>query len=246
MNLVICMAGKNTRFHDLGYELPKYLLPVGGKTLIYKILENLNYDKIIQNIYLIPHERDRHFYPELIQSVETLGFPNILIKYIGSTSGQAETAAKAIRDCDIDLRQPIVFHNADTILLDRNLKEVQSILLTGTPVVDVFTSANPEYSYTNISGSKILEIVEKKVISSHASSGFYGFPNSLLFLEHYSKNNRFETEKYISNVIESMIESGIEVAPIFQESDNPKNTIVLGTPKEYSEYVTYFSEIENK
>jgi choline kinase len=68
MNLVICMAGKNTRFHDLGYELPKYLLPIGGKTLIYKILENLNRDKIFQNIYLIPHERDRHFYPELMVS----------------------------------------------------------------------------------------------------------------------------------------------------------------------------------
>ena len=40
MALIICMAGLNTRFHDVGFDIPKYLLPWGESTIIQELLTN--------------------------------------------------------------------------------------------------------------------------------------------------------------------------------------------------------------
>ena len=46
--LVICMAGLNTRFHDVGFDIPKYLLPWREETIIYEILKQLGtFDEVL-------------------------------------------------------------------------------------------------------------------------------------------------------------------------------------------------------
>ena len=40
MDLVMCMAGKNTRFHDLGYDIPKYLLPFPKTSVVKNIIQS--------------------------------------------------------------------------------------------------------------------------------------------------------------------------------------------------------------
>ena len=40
-NIVIPMAGLGKRFSDCGYELPKPFLPLGDKTMIQTVVENL-------------------------------------------------------------------------------------------------------------------------------------------------------------------------------------------------------------
>ena len=51
MNLLICMAGLNTRFHNVGFDIPKYLLPWNNSVVIFDILINLTTD----SVYLIAH-----------------------------------------------------------------------------------------------------------------------------------------------------------------------------------------------
>ena len=41
-NVVIPMAGAGKRFSDCGYKLPKSFLPLGNKTMIEAVVENLN------------------------------------------------------------------------------------------------------------------------------------------------------------------------------------------------------------
>ena len=54
-SLVICMAGLNTRFHDVGFDIPKYLLPWGDETIIHSILKNLGeFDDVV----LLANKRD--------------------------------------------------------------------------------------------------------------------------------------------------------------------------------------------
>ena len=57
-SLVICMAGLNTRFHDVGFDIPKYLLPWGDETIIHSILKNLGeFDDVV----LLANKRDEYF-----------------------------------------------------------------------------------------------------------------------------------------------------------------------------------------
>ena len=90
VNLVICMAGYNTRFHDVGFDNPKYLLPWNGTTIIHEILKNLGPTK--QTI-LVANNRDKYFSNQLLENIQSLGLNENNILYIGDTKGQAHTAA---------------------------------------------------------------------------------------------------------------------------------------------------------
>ena len=46
MNIIITMAGKSQRFRDAGYELPKYLLNLGQKNVIQKVIECFSEDDV--------------------------------------------------------------------------------------------------------------------------------------------------------------------------------------------------------
>ena len=85
VNLVICMAGYNTRFHDVGFDIPKYLLPWANATIIQHILKN--FDGIKQTI-LVANKRDAYFKEQLIATIKPLGLEENNILYIGDTKGK--------------------------------------------------------------------------------------------------------------------------------------------------------------
>ncbi len=82
MNLVICMAGYNTRFHDVGFDIPKYLLPWNGKTIIYDILKNIGW---VNQLILVANKRDIYFKDQLVEAIKPLGWNESNILYIGDT-----------------------------------------------------------------------------------------------------------------------------------------------------------------
>jgi NDP-sugar pyrophosphorylase family protein len=41
MNIVLAMAGKGSRFADMGYKLPKPLIDVCGKPMIERVVDNI-------------------------------------------------------------------------------------------------------------------------------------------------------------------------------------------------------------
>jgi CTP:molybdopterin cytidylyltransferase MocA len=82
VNLIVCMAGYNTRFHDVGFDIPKYLLPWNDTTIIHDILKNLGPTK--QTI-LVANNRDRYFSNQLVETIKPLGLNESNILYIGDT-----------------------------------------------------------------------------------------------------------------------------------------------------------------
>ena len=147
MILIICMAGKNTRFHDVGVDVPKYLLPINGKPIIEFIISNLLQAGIFSDVFLVAHLRDKSFRSELEKSMASLNLQSENIIYIGETGGQAETAYLGLELCLRSDDKPVVFHNADTILLNRRFEKLKLQLESGIGSVDVFNSSNPQYSY---------------------------------------------------------------------------------------------------
>ena len=64
------MAGYNTRFHDVGFDIPKYLLPWNGTTIIHDIIQNLG--ETHQTV-LVANKRDAYFKDQLLETIKPLG-----------------------------------------------------------------------------------------------------------------------------------------------------------------------------
>jgi dTDP-glucose pyrophosphorylase len=226
--LVICMAGLNTRFHDVGFDIPKYLLPWREETIIYEILKQLGtFDEVL----LLANKRDVYFMPDLIKTIEPLGLGKNNIHYIGDTNGQAHTAyigASLLKN----KQQTFFVHNADTLLIGRDFKSIESVM--SDAYVDVFIANNPKYSYVRSKDGLVTEIAEKSSISPFASSGLYGFYNAQLYEKMYEalSENFTGKEMYIANVLDYMIKNNNLFVGL-NELNNSYETIVLGTPQEY-------------
>jgi dTDP-glucose pyrophosphorylase len=226
--LVICMAGLNTRFHDVGFDIPKYLLPWREETIIYEILKQLGtFDEVL----LLANKRDVYFMPDLIKTIEPLGLGKNNIHYIGDTNGQAHTAYIGASLLKNKL-QTFFVHNADTLLIGRDFKSIESTM--SDAYVDVFIANNPKYSYVRSKDGLVTEIAEKSSISPFASSGLYGFYNAQLYEKMYEalSENFTGKEMYIANVLDYMIKNNNLFVGL-NELNNSYETIVLGTPQEY-------------
>lgn len=233
MVLIVCMAGLNTRFHNVGFDIPKYLLPWKNSTVIAAIIRNLN----VKNVYLVAHNRDDYFKKDLLESLEFLNFKNENLIYIGDTEGQAETAAESLKFINSN-SEPVFFHNSDTILINRNIDKIaKSISKEYSAYIDVFYGDSPKYSYVERSDNLLVtDIKEKKIISKYASSGLYGFKSKDIYLNYYSQLKKNEGELFISNVLEKMLKKNEKVITNTISPDD--KTIVLGSPEEYGVEIT--------
>ena len=237
--IVICMAGLNTRFHGVGFDVPKYLLPLNDGTLLRLILGKLLSIESNANIFLLANIRDLYFKPHVEAELDVLrgSYPNVTIhiQYITDTRGQAETAYLASQYCDSE--GSFLVHNADTVLLGRDLMHIENLLSSTDIVVDVFNSSNPAYSFVKSDNNGyITDIVEKEAITKSASSGLYCFSSSLLYKQFYEKylsDHTSHNEIYISNLIHYMLNSGLSA---IEYSCIDCETIVLGSPKEYLDF----------
>jgi dTDP-glucose pyrophosphorylase len=229
MNLILTMAGKYSRFKDEGYRIPKYLLPWGSKSILAEIIINLNKNNDFKNIYLIANKNDEIYMPHLRSIMKALQIPLENLFLISDTIGQAQTAKIAIHSIKnrfTEIHGIVCFHNIDTILYNRNYTIIPELLKVNDGVIDIFESNNCAYSYVLLEENQVQTIVEKVVISNNATSGFYVFKDSDIFLNYYS----YDTV-YISDVYQNMICKGLklQVTKHYLEKD----TLVLGTPSEY-------------
>ena len=57
-SLIICMAGLNTRFHDVGFDVPKYLLPWRDTCIVAAIVDEFQKDYKFDDVLLLANKRD--------------------------------------------------------------------------------------------------------------------------------------------------------------------------------------------
>lgn len=230
MALIICMAGFNTRFHDVGFDIPKYLLPWGKNTIIHSILKELQYK---EETILLANKRDHYFKSKLVDSIKPLGYNESNIFYINDTSGQAHTAAIGA-DLIKNKESSLFIHNADTIITNRNFEHMEKVMKEDnfSAFIDVFVASSPKYCYIRGVEGIVSDIIEKEAISPYASSGLYGFLSAHEYLNSYNDllTKTQNSEVYISNVLNNMLQSK-KLA--FNQLNSKSETIVLGSPQEY-------------
>ena len=171
INILIPAAGLGSRFRDQGYERPKPFIDVQGRPMAVAVMDNLgikdaNYILILQKAYqkdyetlALPHLKDR---------------PVKVVYVDGLTEGTACTVLHARSFIDNDA--PILFANSDQIVdasIPAFVEDAQKRNLGGYILVFDEPTLNPKWSYIKPQGDRVIEVAEKKAISSKATVGIY-------------------------------------------------------------------------
>ena len=112
MFIIIPIGGIGKRFRDNGYKLPKSLIKIFGKPILYYLLESLNLENI--DFVYIPYNKEYSNYN--FESQLTKDFPEIVFKFLElktNTRGAAETISIALDNLNNIDDSPVLCLDAD-------------------------------------------------------------------------------------------------------------------------------------
>lgn len=249
MNIIIPLGGKGERFYKDGYIVPKPLIKVFNKEIIFHLLDNLQLHNNANSykIFIIYHiDLDIHNFTHIIHSK----YPQInLISIHYYTSGATETIYYGLNKIiELTTHKTCILLDCDTFYTQNILEIVNSQPENQRNMVfyTVKTHEIPIYSYieldhTNtheeLSTQKIIDIREKEKISSNANTGCYVFEdiNILKASCKYILDNNitFNGEPYTSCVIKYMLQSH----NFYGYKLHSNCVFSLGTPLEVKQYI---------
>ncbi len=233
MNIVILVGGVNSyKFIDEDYSLPKPLIHVKGKHMIFYLL-----DSLIKNLY----KNDQIFitYSNLLkefafEAIIRKEYPTIDFVFTTlakETKGASETLFytcthsipetrrnnKTVSfDCD-------GYYTTEENILQKVRKADNGLIYFDIPSNDAREQQQP-YSYIQIDDDKVTNIQEKKkfVTSTihHANTGCYFFRNVNIIESTYN-----DKCQYITDLIRILISKNVKIVPI-----QTVNYVCLGTP----------------
>lgn len=164
--LILAGGGKKFSLSD-GRVISKLEFDVAGMRLIDRVL--CMYRDNRAHLVISDHEKN-------------LSLPkNISICKVGSTKGALITALIGLKDCDLGL--PLVICPGDSLLKEGAFQEFIEKSKYSDISLIVFNSDKENYSYIRTIDEMLVEVCEKKVISSVATAGFFYFKSAQLFLD---------------------------------------------------------------
>jgi CTP:molybdopterin cytidylyltransferase MocA len=235
INIVITMAGNGIRFRHAGYDLPKFMITVHGKTLFEWSLNSLDGLKDYVEMYVFIIKRDvttREFVIKLCNDLRITNYK--IVELSKTTDGQATTALIGLKA--INNKYGILIYNIDTYVKPA---EINISDFSNNSHIPCSELEGDNWSFVKIDESgNAIEVAEKVRISKNCSIGAYYFPNHEVYLnayhDYYGELNKFNiTEKYIAPIYNSIIKNG-DVVTI--NLINPNNVHVLGTPSELERF----------
>jgi capsule biosynthesis phosphatase len=229
MNYIIPILGEGKRFSD--YKDYKPFIKINGITMIERVIEPLLH-AIDNNVWIFCN------YEYLDNFNKLLNHPRLKIIPLSKTIGAGETIYKACQY--LPKNKPFTSVDCDTILkidcenIIRNVNDnciftFKDILKQGI------------FSYLKTSNNLVLDIVEKKAISTIASSGIYQFKSPQDYISNYNNDIKSYKELYISNVIQYAIK---KYNSIYQYIDITDGFDTVGTPYQLKNYIKLNKEIK--
>lgn len=237
MKIVMPMAGLGSRFKIEGYDIPKPLIEVNGKTLVEHSVESLDIDG---DYIFITRKFDNEKHNEELSKILKKLKPNCVeIRIDQMTRGAVETAlfARTL----INNNEELIITNCDQILKwnsEAFLKTSRSEGMEGS--ILLFFSNDPKNSFAVVGDDGVVtKVVEKQVISNDGLVGVHYWKRGSdfvktgeLLLNSFEKEGRKEC--YISETYNYLIEEGKKIAGVRIPSNQ---FIALGTPKDLSMYL---------
>lgn len=234
MNIVMPMAGRGSRFAQIGITTPKPLIDVRGKPMYAWATEGLPLALARRLIFicLAEHLSDRALQRDIKTRYAQYDPAIIALDHV--TEGQACTVLAARELIDND--QPLLIFNADTYCRTTLEQALESLPPDVDGVLDVFRAPGDRWSFARVDDQRrVLETAEKRRISDWATTGLYYFRRGSDFARHadamIAANERSNDEFYIAPVYNRMIAAGADVRA------NPVDQVwVLGTPEDLARF----------
>ena len=90
MKVIISMSGLSSRFAAAGYDIPKFMIEVDGKTVIQHIIELYPVDSDFLLIINDDHKKDQ----ELVDYLDNLKVDNLANSLLNQSAKSARRASK--------------------------------------------------------------------------------------------------------------------------------------------------------
>jgi dTDP-glucose pyrophosphorylase len=245
MNILIPMAGLGTRFKNEGFDLPKPIIEVNGKTLIEHSVNSLGIKG--QYIFITRKYDDPYDNILLSKKLKDMNPDSIEIQLESPTRGAVETCLFAEEFINND--KPLVITNCDQIT-DWNPLDFE-FFIDDTKIdgaVVTYSSDNPKNSFAVIENGIITKLVEKNPVSNVALIGLHYWKKGSDFirsaktlLENFEAIGR--PECYISESYNYLIDEG----KIIKNFHIPFNQYIsLGTPYDLKIYQGKVKEFQTE
>lgn len=233
--IVIPMAGLSQRFRDAGYDRPKYMLDLQGRSVFAHAVSSFErYFDTERFLFIV---RDEAGTPDFVaREADALGIDRREIHVLpGPTRGQADTVAQGLARSEAGPDEPLTIFNIDTFRPGfRQPDEPWSATAAGW--LEVMHGDDPGFSYAlpdpAQADQRVAATAEKRVISNLASTGLYGFARARLFTEAFAaeRGRVTDAELYIAPLYTRLIAEGLAVHYRLV----PAETVIFcGTPAQY-------------
>lgn len=228
INLLIPINGLGNRFREENYLLPKPLINVLGKPMIFWLLDNLNLSKIDKII--IPYTNTLDNFNFQAQLTERYKIEFIFFPLSHQTRGAAETVQTALENIKEDeLEKELMIMDCDTFYKDDIVSKYQDSTIKNSIFYFEDNQSDPIYSYICLDGALVTGIEEKQKISNYANCGVYCFESGILAKKYcdelVSHDLVQKNELYISGLYKLLLRDQIAV-----EAIQIKEFHCLGTP----------------
>lgn len=236
--IIIPMAGKSSRFYKAGYTLPKFMLPLNGKTIFEEAVSSFKkYFKTDFFLFITrTDDGSEDFVSMKCIDLNIKHFEIVSINH--DTNGQADTISIGLHRMKMipKINEAVYIFNIDSIRINFT-KPTLSFLENVAGYLEVFRGEGNHWSFVEPSLHHFVKKTTEKIrISDLCSNGLYYFNSINLFnntFESYKITNNYK-ELFVAPMYNKIIENGLKVKYVLLDN----NQIVFsGTPREYENLI---------
>lgn len=237
LNVIIPMAGLGSRFHKVGYELPKPLIDVNGKPMVQFVVEAMNIDAHF--IYIVQKQHRLDFPLDDILSFT----PNFSIVEVNGLTEGAACSVLVSKDI-INNDNPLIIMNSDQYIIWDSIDFMDKIIDYDGCIM-CFKAHDNKWSFAKCDENNIItEVAEKNPISDNATAGIYYWKHGSDFVKYAEQmienNIRVNNEFYVCPVYNEAIKDNNKIYNYMIESDCMWG---LGTPEDLNYYLKKTNDI---
>jgi NDP-sugar pyrophosphorylase family protein len=232
--VVIPMAGRGSRFADVGIEVPKPLVSVLGRPMYSWAVDGLPLQLARRLVFVCLAEHLRGFALEDDimgrygdRALEVVALDDV-------TEGQLCTVLAARHVLDPD--DSVLVYNADTWCRTGLADRLPGLEATCDGVLGVFEAEGDHWSFARVDDTgRVVETAEKRRISPWATTGLYHFTSVGRFLDEADRmiadDDRTRGEFYVAPLYNRLIAAGADFRIDVAEEVRP-----MGTPEELAAF----------
>ncbi len=236
MLLIIPIAGRGSRYANVGYTTPKPLIVINGMPMLYHAFQSVKdvpYEKVIF-IALKEHEQT-YGISKLIKEQIVNNFELILLDDV--TEGQLCTVLNASHY--FQPNQSILIAASDSYIESNIAEEIKNTIADG--LISVINLPGEQWSFAKTDKTgRVIEVAEKTRISEHASTGIYYFKDAKRFEQHaqqlIQQKETTKGEYYIMPLYNKLIAEEAQI-----ELSHAKSMWDMGTPEAKLKFEKYLN-----